>query len=162
MTCLCLKGLHPAPQEHGSALNTDPRGPYLGVCSGSQLHAHIVSHSHLRIFTWRAPQLCAAAPTPLSAVQQYTPSSLSSTLKMVRSCPFLCMLYRVSNSLQGRAQIVRGGETAGTERGDCICICRPLVALQMATCFTFYFQPAKRREGTENAEFGLKIWFGPH
>lgn len=67
-------------------------------------------HSHLRIFTWRAPQLWAAAPTPLSAVQQYTPSSLSSTLRMVRSCPFLWMLYRVSNSLQGTARIVRDSQ----------------------------------------------------
>lgn len=76
-------------------------------------HSHGVRkklHSHLRIFTWRAPQLCAAAPTPLSAVQQYTPSSLSSTLRMVRSCPFLWMLYRVSNSLQGTARIVRDNQ----------------------------------------------------
>lgn len=76
-------------------------------------HSHGVRkklHSHLRIFTWRAPQLCAAAPTPLSAVQQYTPSSVSSTLRMVRSCPFLWMLYRVSNSLQGTAQIVRDNQ----------------------------------------------------
>lgn len=112
--------------------STSPRATWIcpkhgptGAIPGSLLRLSITYshddrkklHSHLRIFTWRAPQLCAAAPTPLSAVQQYTPSSLSSTLKMVRSCPFLCMLYRVSNSLQGTAQIVRGRGTARDGEG---------------------------------------------
>lgn len=99
-------------------------------------------HCYLRIFTWRAPQLCAAAPTPLSAVQQYTPSSLSSTLRMVRSCPFLWMLYRVSNSLQGTPQIARDsqGQRNGIafEYAGCL-------SLQMAISFTFDFSAHKQK-----------------
>lgn len=113
-----------APSATGTGVCLERRPP--GAMPGGLLrflitHSHDVRkklHSYLRIFTWRAPQLCAATPTPLSAVQQYTPSSLSSTLKMVRSCPFLCMLYRVSNSLQGTVQIVRGWGTARDGEGE--------------------------------------------
>lgn len=107
MPCLWLQELHPASQEHESVLNMDTWAPYMGVCSGFRVNTYVVSgrNSHLLILTWRAPQLCAGAPTPLSAVQQYTPSSLSSTLRMVSSCPFLWMLYRVSNSLQAQHRL---------------------------------------------------------
>lgn len=54
------------------------------------------------------------------------------------------------------------GGQPGMERGNCICVCRTLTAQQMAICYTFCFQPAKRREGTENVELSLKIRCGPH
>lgn len=43
MPCLCLKGLHPASQEHGCALNVDPQVPRTGVCSGFWLNTHMAS-----------------------------------------------------------------------------------------------------------------------
>lgn len=138
----------PSMVYHRASREASPR-------AGSNLRATVGLRapllSHLRILTCRAPQLWAAAPTPLSAVQQYTPSSLSSTLRMVRSCPFLCMLYRVSNSLWSRVQVVRR-----------LCAYSLETAPWKSIGSTSYFQHLQTRKGTENIKMGLKIQFGPH
>lgn len=166
MLCFCLKELHPAPQGHGSALNTDRQGPYPGVCSGSQLHSHMVSGRNY-IFTY-----AFSLGEPHSSVRLLQPHYPPCSSTPHHHCPphskwsgaahfsVCCTWCRTACGAQHR--LSGAGGQLGTDRGNCICICRPLTTRQMAISFTFYFQPAKRREGTEIVELGLKIWFGPN
>lgn len=165
MQCLCLKELHPALQEHGSALDMDAQGPYL-VYPGSQLHAHMTSgRNYILTYSFSLGE-------PHSSVQPLQPRYPLSSSTRHHHCPprskwsgaarssVCCTGCRTACRAQQR--LSGAGGQPGTERGNHTCICRPLMALQVVISFTFYFQREKRREGTENTEVSLNSWFSPH
>lgn len=165
MQCLCLKGLHPALQEHESALNMDAQGPYL-VYPGSQLHAHMVSgrkYIPTYAFSLGEPHssvqpLQRRYPLSSSTHRHHCPprSKWSGAARSSVCCTGCQTACRAQRRLSG------AGGQPGTEKGNCTCICPPLMALQVVMCFTFYFQHEKRKEGTENIELSLNCRFGPH
>lgn len=130
----------PAPEQHGSALSMVPQEPYLGACSGSQLHTHMMTernciptyafslgelHSSAQLLQPHYP-LCSSTPhhhcPPRSKWSEAARSSVCCT-----GCRTAC---RAQHKLSGV-----GGQP-GMERGNCTCVCRPLMVLQTPICFT--------------------------
>lgn len=158
MPCLWLRELHPASQEHKSALNVDPQVPHVGVWSGFRLNTHVASggnciatyafspaepHSSVQVLQLHC-LLCSSTP------HHHCPphSGWSGAARSSGCCTVCQTACRHSTDCQGQP---------GREKGNRTWMCRLLMSLQMATSFNFDFQPRSRREGAENAEFSFKI-----